>query len=246
MPIVYAYGRASTSSQTLTESHQREVCEEHIKRVLLPEGYQFGGWLYDSATSGSKPMFERDDGRRLWALVQPGDKIVWAKLDRAFRSVLDAAQTMRLLTAKDVSFNSLDLGLDTSTPIGRCVFTILTAFAELELEFIRQRTKDGLRSKQKSGKPHGKHAPIGWTKMGKKRDAYYMPDMGERAQVAEMLMLRRAGMSFERLVMNMRGVRRTNGKAWNINSVIAAIKAAERRFPKAFAERKVRRKAVAV
>lgn len=246
MPVVYAYGRASTSNQTLTESHQREACEEYIKRVLLPDGYQFGGWLYDSATSGSRPMFERDEGRRLWALVQPGDKIVWAKLDRAFRSVLDAAQTMRLLTQKDVSFNSLDLGLDTSTPIGRCVFTILTAFAELELEFIRQRTRDGLRAKRKTGKPHGKHAPIGWMKVGRKRDAYYMPDMTERGQVAEMLLLRRAGMSFERLVGHLRGVRRSNGKAWNINSIIAAVKAAERRFPKAFAERKERRKAVAV
>ena len=140
MPIVYAYGRASTGRQTITEDAQRSVCEEYIKRALVPEGYTYGGWLYDSATSGTKPMFERDEGRKVWALVQPGDKIVWAKLDRAFRSVIDAAQTMQLLNRKEVSFNSLDLGLDTGSPIGRCVFTILTAFAELEVEFIRQTT----------------------------------------------------------------------------------------------------------
>lgn len=246
MPVVYCYGRASTSKQTLTESHQRSVCEEFVQRSLVPEGYTYGGWLYDSATSGSRPMFERDDGRKLWALVQPGDKIVWAKLDRAFRSVLDAAQTMMLLSQKGVSFNSLDLGLDTGTPIGRCVFTILTAFAELELEFIRQRTKDGLRAKSSDGKPHSKHAPIGWLKAGKKRDSYYLPDPKERAQVAEMVALRRAGASLERITLHMRGVRRTNGKAWNINSITRALKAAANRFPKSFGERTVRRRAVAV
>lgn len=245
MPVVYCYGRASTSSQTLTEDHQRSVCEEYVQRSLVPAGYTYGGWLYDSATSGSRPMFERDEGRKLWALVQPGDKIVWAKLDRAFRSVLDASQTMLLLSQKDVSFNSLDLGLDTSTPIGRCVFTILTAFAELELEFIRQRTREGLRAKRKSGKPHGKHAPIGWKKIGKKQDSYYLPDHEEREQVNEMYSMRKSGASLERLTLHMRRVRRPNGKQWNINSITRALKAAEARFPKAFGEPPKRRRAVA-
>jgi putative DNA-invertase from lambdoid prophage Rac len=245
MPVVYCYGRASTSSQTLTEDNQRSVCEEYVTRSLVPEGYTYGGWLYDSATSGSRPMFEREEGRKLWALVQPGDKIVWAKLDRAFRSVLDAAQTMMLLSQKGVSFNSLDLGLDTSTPIGRCVFTILTAFAELELEFIRQRTREGLRAKRKSGKPHGRHAPIGWQKIGKKKDSYYLPCQEERAQVATMQAMRRDGASLERITLHMHGVRRPNGKRWNINSITRALRAAEARFPKAFGESPKRRRAVA-
>lgn len=246
MPTVYCYGRASTSKQTLTESHQRSVCEEYVKRVLLPEGYTYGGWLYDTATSGSKPMFERDEGRKLWVLVQPGDKIVWAKLDRAFRSVVDAAQTMRLLTNKEVSFNSLDIGLDTSTAIGRCVFTILTAFAELELEFIRQRTRDGLQAKMKSGKPHGRHAPIGWKKIGKGRASYYLPDEHERSQVDMMLSLRRQGWSLERLTLHMRTHVRTNGYRWNINSITRALKAGAARYPKAFGAPARRRQAVAV
>jgi DNA invertase Pin-like site-specific DNA recombinase len=246
MPVVYCYGRASTSKQTLTESHQRSVCEEYVQRSLVTDGFAYGGWLYDSATSGSKPMFERDEGRKLWALVQPGDKIVWAKLDRAFRSVLDAAQTMVLLSQKGVSFNSLDLGLDTATPIGRCVFTILTAFAELELEFIRQRTRDGLSAKKIEGKPHNRHAPIGWMKVGKKRDSYYLPDPKERAQVQEMMTLRKAGASLERITLSMRRTIRSNGKAWNINSITRALRAGESRFPKSFGARPKRRKAVAL
>jgi DNA invertase Pin-like site-specific DNA recombinase len=245
MPTVYAYGRASTGRQTITEDAQRSVCEEYIKRALVPEGYTYGGWLYDSATSGTRPMFERDEGRKVWALVQPGDKIIWAKLDRAFRSVIDAAQTMQLLASKDVSFNSLDLGLDTSSPIGRCVFTILTAFAELEVAFIRQRTRDSLREKRKAGKPHGRHAPIGWRKCGKGKDSYYVPCPEERRQVDEIAALRQAGASLERLVMHTRQWRRPNGYAWNINSITRAIKAQAARYAKEFPARKERRRSVA-
>ena len=55
MPTVYAYGRASTGRQTITEDHQRSVCEEFVTRSLVPDGYTYGGWLYDNATSGTSP-----------------------------------------------------------------------------------------------------------------------------------------------------------------------------------------------
>jgi DNA invertase Pin-like site-specific DNA recombinase len=234
MPIVYAYGRASTGRQTITEDAQRSVCEEYIKRALVPEGYTYGGWLYDSATSGTKPMFERDEGRKVWALVQPGDKIVWAKLDRAFRSVIDAAQTMQLLNRKDVSFNSLDLGLDTGSPIGRCVFTILTAFAELEVEFVRQRTREALRSKKAAGLPYGRCTPIGWRKVGKRSRGYFLPDSEERVQCDRIAALRQSGKSLDDIVEEMRLVTRPRGCVWNRNTVRIALRAHSHGYPKRY------------
>lgn len=234
MPTVYCYGRASTDTQAVTEEAQRSACEEYVDRSLKPQGYAYGGWLYDHATSGSTQMFERENGRNLWALVQPGDRIVWAKLDRAFRSSYDFVHTMMLLQAKGVSFTSLDIGLDSGTPIGRCVFTIMAAFAELEREFIRERTRNGLGQKRRSGKPINPHAPIGWKKVGTKRDSYFLPDPHERAQVDRMVVMRAAGKSLERITLDFWGERRTNGKRWNINSITRAIKAAAARYPKAF------------
>lgn len=234
MPTVYCYGRASTSKQTLTESHQRSVCEEYVKRVLLPEGYTYGGWLYDNATSGSKPMFERDEGRKLWVLVQPGDKIVWSKLDRAFRSVVDGASTMNLLQQKGVSFSSLDLGLDTSTAIGRCICTILMSFAELELEFVRQRTRDALRSKKAAGLPYGRCTPIGWRRIGKRSGAYFLPDLKERAQAEHIAHLRAEGLSYDEIVVAMRGTMRPRGKEWNRATVKTALRAQSAGYPKKY------------
>jgi len=234
MPTVYCYGRASTGKQTLTETNQRRVCEEYVNRVVLPEGYTFGGWLYDAATSGSRPMFERDEGRKLWALVQPGDKVVWAKLDRAFRSVVDGARTMQLLKCKGVSFNSLDLGLDTGTPIGRCICTILMSFAELELEFVKQRTRDALSSKKAAGLPYGRCTPIGWRRIGKRSTAHFLPDPTERTQVEEIAAMRSRGLSLDEISGALRTTPRPRGQVWNRNTVRMALRAREEGFPKRY------------
>lgn len=234
MPTAYAYGRASTDKQSLTEDHQRTACEDYVQRTLVPQGYVYGGWLYDAATTGTSQMFEREQGRRLWALVQPGDTIVWTKLDRAFRSVLDSAQTMNLLDAKGVSFVSLDLGLDTSSPIGRCVFTILTAFAELEVQFIRQRTRDAMAVKRRNKEPYTRYAPYGWRKLGKGKKAVYVPCEEEREQIRHMIGMRDQGVSLERILWAMRPTLRPNGRRWNRNTVTAAINAGRNRFAKEF------------
>ena len=234
MPVVYCYGRASTSKQTLTEASQRSVCEEHVQRVLVPQGFRFGGWLYDSATSGSKPLFEREEGRKLWVLVQPGDVVVWAKLDRAFRSVVDGSRTMQHLQQKGVSFHSLDLGLDTSTPIGRCICTILMSFAELELEFVRQRTRDALRSKKAAGLPYGRCTPVGWRRVGKRRTAQFLPDLVERAQVEQMAAFRAAGMSLDEIAYEMRATKRPRGREWDRKTIATALRAQANGFPKTY------------
>lgn len=234
MATVYGYGRHSTNKQGLTEDAQRAKVEAHIKAQL--SDHQYGGWLYDRAVSGKKPLCEREEGRKLWVLLQPGDHVVWAKLDRAFRSVIDGASTMQLLSAKGVFIHSLDLGLDTSTAIGRCISTVLLAFAELERDYASQRTKDGLGAKRQKGKPYNRAAPIGWRKIGTKADSYWLPDHEERQQVQRMVALRQAGASLEQITLTFQreNCKRPNGYHWNINSVTRAIVACGSGFPKRF------------
>ena len=232
---VYGYGRHSTDKQGLTEEAQRTKVEAYIKSHLPDQEYK--GWIYDPATSGAQPLFERPSGRNLLTLLQPGDHVVWAKLDRAFRSVLDGVSTLSMLGLRNVFVHSLDLGLDTSTAIGRCICTVMLAFAELERSYASQRTKDALRVKRDAGKPSGAKPPIGWHKVGKKRDSYYAPDMEERAQVQAISEMRDTGLSYESIQLEMLNVRRTNGRRWNKNSIRLAVMAAVRGFPKSHAGR---------
>lgn len=229
MPRIYGYGRHSTDKQGLTEEAQRAKVEGYIRQHLREHTY--AGWMYDSAISGSKPLFRRPMGERIDGLLEPGDHLVWARLDRAFRSVIDGAATLADLGRRGVFVHSLDLGLDTSTAVGRCVCTVMLAFAELEREYAIARTRDALRTKRQAGLPYGRFTPIGWSRHGRRRQGRFVPDVAEREQAARIFQMRAEGLSFDVIVDRMRRTPRPCGRAWHRNTVRRAVAAHAAGYP---------------
>ena len=80
--------------------------------------------------------------------------IVW-KFDRFARSV-SLLRALEIFNALGVAFISLSESLDTSTPAGRMVFTVLGAVAELECSLIAETVKAGLRNARAKGKKLGR------------------------------------------------------------------------------------------
>jgi DNA invertase Pin-like site-specific DNA recombinase len=79
--------------------------------------------------------------------------LVW-RLDRAFRSVLDAAQTLERLRAWRVGLRSYqEPWLDTTSPFGEALYYITVAYAQLERGILRERVKAGM----ERGKREGRH-----------------------------------------------------------------------------------------
>ena len=75
---------------------------------------------------------------------------VW-RFDRFARSVRHLVQALDEFGALHVDFVSLREQVDTSTPMGRAMFTIVAAIAELERELIRERVVAGVRRAQAAG-----------------------------------------------------------------------------------------------
>ena len=102
---------------------------------------------------------------RIWTLLGSRDGSLWIgtdvglahwKFDRFARSVshlLRALDTFRIL---GIEFVSLSESLDTATPAGRMVFTVLGAVAELERSLIAERVRAGLRNARAKGKRLGR------------------------------------------------------------------------------------------
>lgn len=207
MPTAYGYCRASTAGQHLTFDAQKSSITRYFKEKLEPEGWLFGGFFEDKATSGAKPLTEREQGRRLWVAAQSGDCIIWSKLDRAFRSVRDGANTLQLFKEKGVAIHSLDLALDTSTALGSFVMHLLVLLAELEREWISSRTQEALLARAEKGLPITVNIPPGWkkvkagphpTKPGKAVYRYEV-DHKERTLLEEVHKRRQAGESYEKI-----------------------------------------------
>ncbi len=81
--------------------------------------------------------------------------VVW-KFDRFARSVSHLLRALETFKALGIEFVSLSEQVDTSTPTGKMVFTVLGAVAELERSLIAERVKAGLRNARAKGKRLGR------------------------------------------------------------------------------------------
>lgn len=146
------YARVSTTNHgqdvTMQTRELREYCE--------CRGWTVAGEFIDAGISGAKdkrPELDRlmaDAHRRKFDVVA-----VW-KFDRFARSVAHLLRALDTFRVLGVEFVSLSESLDTATPAGRMVFTVLGAVAELERSLIAERVKAGLRNARAKGKRLGR------------------------------------------------------------------------------------------
>ncbi len=88
--------------------------------------------------------------------VRDGDTLVVTKLDRLARSTRDLLNILNALEKKQVKLNVLDQQIDTSTPSGRLLVTLLGSIAEFENDLRRDRQMDGISHARKSGVKFGR------------------------------------------------------------------------------------------
>ena len=146
------YARVSTANNGQDPAMQTRELREYCER----RGWQIVGEFVDVGISGSKerrPELDRliaDAHRRRFDAVA-----VW-KFDRFARSVSHLLRALETFRALGIEFVSLSEQVDTSTPTGKMVFTVLGAVAELERALIVERVKAGMRNARAKGKRIGR------------------------------------------------------------------------------------------
>jgi DNA invertase Pin-like site-specific DNA recombinase len=88
--------------------------------------------------------------------------VIVYKLDRMFRSTVDALETTRRFDKWGVAFHSIQETLDTQSAMGRFFFTLTAALAEMERGIIGERTKAALTHKRANGEKTGGDVPFGY------------------------------------------------------------------------------------
>jgi len=106
-----------------------------------------------SDTGSGKSMAKRAALAEALADLEDGeaDALIAAKLDRVARSVLDFAELMARANRRNWSIVVLDVAVDTSTPSGELMATVVSAFAQYERRLIGARTKDALAARRAAG-----------------------------------------------------------------------------------------------
>jgi len=187
----YAYCRVSTDRQA-DEGESLGAQERQVAGYAQMIDLTVDHTFVEKGVSGSKPLAERPEGARMLARVQPGDTIIAAKLDRLFRSALDALNVLKDLKARGVSLHFIDLGGDvTGNGIAKLVFTILSAVAEAERDRIRERICDVKRDQRARNRYLGGTVPFGY-----RIEAGELVEIPEQqAAIATMRELRAGGVS---------------------------------------------------
>jgi DNA invertase Pin-like site-specific DNA recombinase len=150
MKRIATYARVSTTDQTCDSQLRdlREYCRARKwDRVTeyVDEGI--------SGTTDRRPALDA-----LMAVVRKRrvDVVVVAAFDRFGRSVRHLVDTLELFRHLNVEFISLREQIDTGSPLGQAVFTIIAAIAQLERSLLVERVKAGLRRARDQGKHIGR------------------------------------------------------------------------------------------
>src|SRR5262249_3226623 len=125
--------------------------QQQITGYAMMKGWQIAEFFTERGVSGSVSLADRFQGQRMLAVLQPGDVVITAKLDRAFRSAANALGTLEQLKEDGIGLHMIDRGGDVcGNGISKLVFTILSAVAENERDRIRERVRDVKRQAPRS------------------------------------------------------------------------------------------------
>ena len=138
---------------------------DSILLELRESGFDVEHAVAESREDFRAAVAERPEGERMWTGLKRGDAIVAVKLDRVFRSALDALQSVEDLRNMGVSLFLLDLGGDvTGNGISKLFLTIMSAVAEAERDRIRERITTVKRDQRAQHRFLGGLVPFGFVK----------------------------------------------------------------------------------
>ena len=141
MSELIGYARVSSTDQKL------EVQLDQLQKLGVDRVYQ-------EKASGADS--ERVQLAAMLDYARQGDTVVACKLDRIARSTQHLLSIVDRLTAKGVALKVLNIDLDTATPTGKLMLTMLGAIATFEREMMLERQADGIAKAKEAGKYLGR------------------------------------------------------------------------------------------
>src|ERR1700674_2978033 len=150
--------RVAIYARVSTTNHGQDVTLQtrELKQFAEARGWHMVDAYIDTGISGAKdsrPELNRlmsDAHKRRFEVVA-----VW-RFDRFARSVSHLLRALETFNALGIAFVSLSENVDTTTPTGKMIFTVLGAVAELERSLIVERVRAGLRNARAKGKTLGR------------------------------------------------------------------------------------------
>ena len=138
---VFGYARVSTEAQNL--DRQLDALKNYGVDII-----------YNEKITGTKK--NRPELTKLLDRITEGDTVVVESLSRLGRSTKDLIELTEIFQSKGVNLVSLKEAIDTNSPTGKLLFTLMSAIAQFERDVIADRTREGLKSARARGRTGGR------------------------------------------------------------------------------------------
>jgi site-specific DNA recombinase len=213
-----AYTRIS-----IAESEDRSLGAQDrtLRALAAAHEHDLSAVYTDNGVSGA-----REDRPGLDALlteVRAGriKSVYVAKLDRLSRSLVHLLTVVQLFEKHKVVLISASESIDTSTPVGRMMLSLLGTFAEFERERIAERTRDASDDRRRAGRVYGPNTPYGYIVVGDR----IVADPIEQVVVTQIQTLRTFGTSYARIaaMLNAQGTTTKKGRQWEASIVRSVL-----------------------
>jgi DNA invertase Pin-like site-specific DNA recombinase len=151
------------------EDEKPENQEYAVYRWVAERGHQIVETVRDVGVSGALPPAQRPGWRRVLELLESADGVVVYALDRVARSLWDLAAVVRELEARGKLLLSVrEEWLQSIDPkVRQLIISVLGWAAEMEREFIRERTREAITRLKAQGKHVGR--PPKWSEQTRRR-----------------------------------------------------------------------------
>lgn len=167
--MILGYVRVSTADQAGGDRSSLQVQTDVIEGFARTRGIdRFGVQIYtDAGVSGAVKLGMRPAGEKLLEDMRPGDIVIASKLDRMFRSAVDALNMFEVFKERGVHLVLFDMGTESvlESAIAKLFVTILAAVADVERIRIKERTAEGRKAAKAKGRAVG-NVPFGYRKVG--------------------------------------------------------------------------------
>lgn len=142
--MIVGYARTSTIDQMAgMEAQERDLIAAGCDKIFREQ-------------VSSVDVRQRDQLRAALDFLREGDTLVVTKLDRLARSVSHMHELLQLIADKGAALRILNMGIDTSTPTGKLMLTVLGGVAEFEREIMLERQREGIARAKAEGKYKGR------------------------------------------------------------------------------------------
>jgi site-specific DNA recombinase len=207
------YIRVSSQEQAI-EGYSIPAQKERLSAFCKAHDWLIADFYIDGGYTGAN--IKRPGIQKLISEIDNFDVVLVYKLDRLSRSQRDTLYLIEeVFLPNGVDFVSMNESFDTSVPFGRAMIGILSVFAQLEREQIRERTIMGRIERAKSGLYHGGFFyPIGYDYV----DGKLAVNEYEAAQVRKIYDWYLGGLSPDKIAERLRAEGYTNRYGSWVNS----------------------------